>query len=316
MQVHLVDGTYELFRQFYGRNSGHTNAEGTEVGAVRGALRSTFALLNDGATHVGVATDHVIESFRNDLYEGYKTGEGIDPTLFSQFGLFEDALRAAGFTVWAMVEQEADDALAAAALIASGDDRVERVVILTTDKDLGQCCAWPKVVQYDRRNQAFRDADGVREKFGVDPESIPDWLGLVGDTADGFPGLPGWGAKSAAAVLAHYKHLEHVPDAPGKWEGTAPSVGAGYTAPGRPLPTADRCVTVRGAAKLAATLTQQRDDAYLFRTIATLQTDAEVGVVDDWRWAGPSAELERYADLLDAPDLIRSATTLVNRRSA
>ncbi len=174
MQVHLVDGTYELFRQFYGRNSGHTNAEGTEVGAVRGALRSTFALLNDGATHVGVATDHVIESFRNDLYEGYKTGEGIDPTLFSQFGLFEDALRAAGFTVWAMVEQEADDALAAAALIASGDDRVERVVILTPDKDLGQCCAWPKVVQYDRRNQAFRDADGVREKFGVDPESIPD----------------------------------------------------------------------------------------------------------------------------------------------
>ena len=293
MQVHLVDGTYELFRQFYGRNSGHTNAEGTEVGAVRGALRSTFALLNDGATHVGVATDHVIESFRNDLYEGYKTGEGIDPTLFSQFGLFEDALRAAGFTVWAMVEQEADDALAAAALIASGDDRVERVVILTPDKDLGQCCAWPKVVQYDRRNQAFRDADGVREKFGVDPESIPDWLGLVGDTADGFPGLPGWGAKSAAAVLAHYKHLEHVPDAPGKWE-----------------------VTVRGAAKLAATLTQQRDDAYLFRTIATLQTDAEVGVVDDWRWAGPSAELERYADLLDAPDLIRSSTTLVNRRSA
>ena len=190
MQVHLVDGTYELFRQFYGRNSGHTNAEGTEVGAVRGALRSTFALLNDGATHLGVATDHVIESFRNDLYEGYKTGEGIDPDLFGQFGLFEDALRAAGFTVWAMVEQEADDALAAAALIASGDDRVERVVILTPDKDLGQCCAWPKVVQYDRRNQAFRDADGVREKFGVDPESIPDWLGLVGDTADGFPGLP------------------------------------------------------------------------------------------------------------------------------
>jgi hypothetical protein len=177
MQVHLVDGTYELFRQFYGRNSGHTNAEGTEVGAVRGALRSTFALLNDGATHVGVATDHVIESFRNDLYEGYKTGEGIDPELFGQFGLFEDALRAAGFTVWAMVEQEADDALAAAAKVASADDRVERVVILTPDKDLGQCCAWPKVVQYDRRNQVFRDADGVREKFGVDPESIPDWLG-------------------------------------------------------------------------------------------------------------------------------------------
>nr|WP_287379985.1 5'-3' exonuclease H3TH domain-containing protein [Candidatus Microthrix sp.] len=290
MQVHLVDGTYELFRQFYGRNSGHTNAEGTEVGAVRGALRSTFALLNDGATHLGVATDHVIESFRNDLYEGYKTGEGIDPDVFSQFGLFEDALRAAGFTVWAMVEQEADDALAAAAKVASADDRVERVVILTPDKDLGQCCAWPKVVQYDRRNQVFRDADGVREKFGVDPESIPDWLGLVGDTADGFPGLPGWGAKSAAAVLAHYKHLEHIPDAPGKWE-----------------------ISVRSAARLAATLAQQRSDAYLFRTIATLQTDADVGTVDDWRWSGPTPQLGHYAQLLDAPDLLRSAQALTNR---
>ena len=290
MQVHLVDGTYELFRQFYGRNSGHTNAEGTEVGAVRGALRSTFALLNDGATHVGVATDHVIESFRNDLYEGYKTGDGIDPELFGRFGLFEDALRAAGFTVWPMVEQEADDALAAAAKVASADDRVERVVILTPDKDLGQCCAWPKVVQYDRRNQVFRDADGVREKFGVDPASIPDWLGLVGDTADGFPGLPGWGAKSAAAVLAHYKHLEHIPDAPGKWE-----------------------ISVRSAARLAATLAQQRSDAYLFRTIATLQTDADVGTVDDWRWSGPTPQLGHYAQLLDAPDLLRSAQALTNR---
>ncbi|MEZ5382751.1 MAG: 5'-3' exonuclease H3TH domain-containing protein [Microthrixaceae bacterium] len=287
MQVHLVDGTYELFRQFYGRNSGHRNADGVEVGAVRGALRSTFALLGDGATHVGVATDHVIESFRNDLYDGYKTGEGIDPELFGQFELFEDALRAAGFTVWAMVDQEADDALAAAALLASGDERVEQVVILTPDKDLGQCCAWPKVVQYDRRNQVFRDADGVREKFGVDPESIPDWLGLVGDSADGFPGLPGWGAKSAAAVLARYRHLEHIPDAPGKWE-----------------------VSVRGAAKLAATLSQQRADAYLFRTIATLQTDADVGTVESWRWTGPTPELERYAALLDAPDLVRTASTL------
>ncbi len=291
MQVHLVDGTYELFRQFFGRNSGHQNANGTEVGAVRGALRSTFALLNDGATHVGVATDHVIESFRNDLYEGYKTGEDIDPELFGQFGLFEDALRAAGFTVWPMVDQEADDALAAAARIASDDERVERVVILTPDKDLGQCCAWPNVVQYDRRNQAFRDADGVREKFGVDPESIPDFLGLVGDTADGFPGLPGWGAKSAATVLAHYKHLEHIPDAPGKWE-----------------------VTVRSAAKLAATLAEQRDEAVLFRTIATLRTDAEVGTVDSWRWASPTEEFERYATLLDAPDLVRSAQKLLKNR--
>lgn len=290
MQVHLVDGTYELFRQFYGRNSGHTNSDGTEVGAVRGALRSTFALLKDGATHVGVATDHVITSYRNDLYEGYKTGDGIDPVLFDQFGLFEDALRAAGFTVWAMVEQEADDALAAAAKVASDDVSVERVVILTPDKDLGQCCAWPKVVQYDRRNQEFRNADGVREKFGVDPESIPDFLGLVGDTADGFPGLPGWGAKSAASVLAHYKHLEHIPDAPGKWE-----------------------VSVRGAAKLAATLAQQRDDAYLFRTIATLQTDADVGIVNDWRWTGATPELERYAALLDAPDLVKSAKSLATR---
>ena len=291
VHVHLVDGTYELFRQFYGRNSGQRNAQGVEVGAVRGALRSTFALLNDGATHVGVATDHVIESFRNDLYDGYKTGEGIDADLFGQFGLFEDALRAAGFTVWPMVEQEADDALAAAARLASDDTSVERVVILTPDKDLGQCCAWPKVVQYDRRNQVFRDSDGVREKFGVDPESIPDWLGLVGDTADGFPGLPGWGAKSAATVLAHYKHLEHIPDAPGKWE-----------------------VSVRSAAKLAATLAEQRDDAQLFRTIATLRTDADVGTVDSWRWSGPTPELERYAAMLDAPDLIRTAERLALTR--
>ena len=183
-----------------------------------------------------------------------------------------------------------NDALAAAAKVASADDRVERVVILTPDKDLGQCCAWPKVVQYDRRNQVFRDADGVREKFGVDPESIPDWLGLVGDTADGFPGLPGWGAKSAAAVLAHYKHLEHIPDAPGKWE-----------------------ISVRSAARLAATLAQQRSDAYLFRTIATLQTDADVGTVDDWRWSGPTPKLGHYAQLLDAPDLLRSAQALTNR---
>ena len=187
-------------------------------------------------------------------------------------------------------QAEADDALAPAARLAPDDNSVERVVILTPDKDLGQCCAWPKVVQYDRRNQVFRDADGVREKFGVDPASIPDWLGLVGDTADGFPGLPGWGAKSAAAVLAHYKHLEHIPDAPGKWE-----------------------ISVRSAARLAATLAQQRSDAYLFRTIATLQTDADVGTVDDWRWSGPTPQLGHYAQLLDAPDLLRSAQALTNR---
>jgi 5'-3' exonuclease len=286
MQVHLVDGTYELFRHHYSPGGGHRNAAGREVGAVRGVVRSMFGLLADGATHVGVACDHVIESFRNDLWPTYKDGSGVDPELKQQFGLLEDALEAAGFHVWPMVEVEADDALGAAAKVAAADPRVERAVICTPDKDLAQCVSDPKVIQYDRRAKQFRDEAGVREKFGVDPESIPDWLGLVGDSADGFPGIPGWGAKSAAAVLSHYRHIEHIPHAPGQWE-----------------------VSVRGAAKLAAALSQNFEDALLFRRIATLELDVEVGTVDDWEWIGPTEELAAVCAEIDAPDVLERAAS-------
>ncbi len=288
MQVHLVDGTYELFRNFFSPRGGHTNDAGEEVGAVRGVLRGTLAMLDDGITHVGVATDHVIESFRNDMWPGYKDGSGIDPLLFAQFPWLEDALRALGVRVWAMVEVEADDALAAAASVAAADDRVERVVISTPDKDLAQCVVGDRVVQYDRRAQQFRDADAVLEKYGVLPESIPDWLALVGDTADGFPGLPGWGAKSSAAVLRRYGHLEDIPKAPGQWD-----------VPG-----------VRGVPKLAATLAQEYENALLFRRLAILETDVDVGEVDDWRWRGPTPELEKWCHRLDAPDVLAKVKRL------
>lgn len=288
MQVHLIDGTYELFRNFYSPRGGHLNAAGEEVGAVRGVLRGTVAMLTDGVTHVGVATDHVIESFRNDLWHGYKDGSGIEEDLRSQFPWLEGALRALGVTVWAMVEFEADDALAAAAAVADADQRVERVVIATPDKDLAQCVKGRRVVQYDRRAQQFRGDEEVLEKYGVAPESIPDWLALVGDSADGFPGLPGWGAKSAAAVLRSYGHIEAIPRSPAKWD-----------VPG-----------LRGAAKLAATLAERYDDAVLFRTLATLVTDIDVGAVDDWRWSGPTAELAQWCDRLDAPDVLAKARHL------
>jgi 5'-3' exonuclease len=291
MQVHLVDGTYELFRSFYSPRGGHANAAGEEVGATRGVLRSVAAMLRDGATHVGVATDHTVESFRNDLWSGYKTGEGIAPDLFAQFPWVEDALRALGVTVWPMVEVEADDALAAAAAVAATDDRVQRVLICTPDKDLAQCVVGDRVVQLDRRREELRDADAVLDKYGVPPESIPDWLALVGDAADGFPGLPGWGAKSAAAVLRVYGHLEAIPDAPGQWD-----------VPG-----------LRGAAKLAATLAGQRSDAELFRTLAVLRTDVAVGGVDDWRWTGPGDDLDEWCARLDAPDVLRTVGRLQAR---
>ncbi len=291
MDVHLIDGTYELFRHHFSPGGGHTNGAGDEVGATRGVLRSLMGMLADGATHIGVATDHVIESFRNDMWPGYKTGEGIDPELEAQFPLLEDACAAAGFTVWPMVEVEADDALGAAALVGAADPAVDLVFICTPDKDLAQCVVDPKVVQFDRRAGIIRDEAGVREKFGIDPESIPDYLGLVGDTADGFPGLPGWGAKSAATVLAHYKHLEAIPHAPGQWE-----------------------VSVRGAAKLAATLSQQFEDALLFRRIATLETDVDVGTVAEWKWEGPSSELAAMCERLDAPDVLRKAEQLAADR--
>jgi 5'-3' exonuclease len=291
MEVHLIDGTYELFRFYYALPE-HIDPSGTDVGAVRGVVQSVLELLESGATHVGVATDHIVESFRNDLYDGYKTGDGIDPILFAQFPLLEEALRALGVAVWAEVELEADDALASAAAVAVEDDRVERILICTPDKDLAQCVHDPRVAMLDRRKGILLDEAGVRAKYGVPPESIPDWLALVGDSADGFPGLPGWGAKSAAAVLTRYGHVDDVPDDAGDWD-----------------------VTVRGAARLAATLTEQRSAARLFLTLATLRTDGNVGTPDDWQWKGPTAELARWAERLGRPSLTERATRLAAART-
>ncbi len=286
MQVHLVDGTYELFRYHFAPNN-----RDPDLGATRGVVGSLLRLVAEGATHVGVATDHVIESFRNDLWPGYKTSAGMPPELLAQLPLVEEAVAAAGFSVWPMVELEADDALATAAGVAAADPRVERVVICTPDKDLGQCVGG-KVVQLDRRNQRVLDADGVREKFGVPPASIPDYLALVGDSADGFPGVPGWGAKTVAAVLARYGHLESIPAAPGRWD-----------VPG-----------LRGAPKLAASLAEHLDEAYLFRRIATLETDAAVGTVDDWRWTGPTDGFSELCARLGDTRLAERASALARRR--
>lgn len=289
--VHVVDGTYELFRQFFARPS-HLNGSGEEVGGVRGVLRSMVGLLEDGATHIGVATDHVIESFRNDLYESYKDGSGMDPVIKAQFGPLEDGLRALGLATYPMVEYEADDAMAALAKLASADDRVEKVLLCTPDKDLAQCVTEGRILQFDRRNNKILGPVEVNEKYGVPPESIPDWLGLVGDSADGFPGLPGWGAKSAAAVLTRYGHIDQIPLAAGQWD-----------------------ITVRGGAKLAKTLADQLEDALLFRRLATLEVDAPTAAdVDELRWAGPAPELEAMAARMDAPDLIERTAALAAAR--
>jgi 5'-3' exonuclease len=290
MRVHLIDGTYELFRSFFAKVPGHLDPQGIEVGAVRGVVVSLIGMLEEGATHIGVATDHVIESFRNALWDGYKTGSGIDPVLRSQFPLLEEALEAFGITVWAMVDQEADDALAAAAYLAAADPRVEQAIICTPDKDLGQCVGG-KIVQLDRRNRVFLDAAAVRAKFGVDPESIPDYLALVGDSADGFPGLAGWGAKSAGAVLAHYRHLEAIPDEVRRWE-----------------------IDVRGAKTLAQTLHDNRELALHFRLLATLRTDADVGTVDDWRWSGAGAGFEEWCERFGTASIARRIATLASAR--
>jgi 5'-3' exonuclease len=290
LRVHLVDGTYELFRYFFALPS-HTTADGREVGALRGVVGTLLALLEEGATHLGVATDHVIESFRNDLWPTYKTGVGIDPALTSQFGPLEEALPVFGITVWPLVEWEADDGLAAAADMAAADERVEQVVICTPDKDLAQCVGG-KVVQLDRRARKLLDADGVVEKFGVPPESIPDYLALVGDSADGFPGLEGWGAKSAAAVLRRYGHLDAIPRDPGQWD-----------------------VPVRGAVKLAATLAGQLDHAVLFRRLATLERDAPVSAsVDELEWQGPLPDVLDLASEWDATGLAERAIALARAR--
>jgi 5'-3' exonuclease len=276
LDVHLVDGTYELFRHYYAVPSAR-DRNGREVGAVRGVLSSILGMINAGATHVGVATDHVIESFRNRLWSGYKTGAGIEPALLSQFQLLEDALSALGVVVWPMVEMEADDALAAGAEAAARDSRVERVFICTPDKDLAQSVRGTRVVQFDRRARTVRDEAGVIAKFGVPPASIPDYLALVGDASDGYPGLPGWGAKSTAAVLARFGHIEAIPADPRDWS-----------------------VNAANAGRLARTLAEQRDRALLFRDLATLRTDFPLfESVDDLRWNGPTPEFKALGAELD-----------------
>ena len=297
MHVHLIDGTYELFRQFFARPS-HRTAAGQEVAAARAVVDGLLRLVADGATHIGVATDHVIPSFRNEMYAGYKTGEGIDGDLLAQFPLLEELAEAAGFCVWAMIDYEADDALATAAARAATDPEVERILVCTPDKDLAQCVSDDgRIVQFDRRHGRMTDRDGVVERFGVAPESIPDYLALVGDSADGFPGLPGWGAKSAATVLARYGHIEHIPDASGQWD-----------------------VAVRGAVNLAARLAAGRSDAYLFRRLATLVTDVPgvldsrmpgaAGAVDSLAWTGPRPGFAELCARLDAERLATRATAL------
>ena len=278
MQVHLIDGTYELFRYYFAAPS-HVTSSGQEVGAIRGVLGSMTQLLEQGATHVGIATDHVIESFRNDLWDDYKDGSEIEEGIASQFHLLEEVLAAAGFVVWPMVEFEADDALGAAAHRYAEDSRVDEVIICTPDKDLAQCVSDDRgIVQYDRRKGVRYYEAGVAEKFGVPPTSIPDYLGLVGDTADGFPGLKGWGAKSTAAVLSRYGRIEEIPLAAGKWD-----------------------ITVRGGAKLAQTLADNRNDAMLFKRIATIELDAPVSDdVEELRWTGPSDEFAQLAKSIDA----------------
>jgi 5'-3' exonuclease len=289
VKIHLVDGTYELFRQHFGQVSRHGDAGPYDASI--GVLSSTLQLVNEGATHVGIASDHVIESFRNDLWPGYKTSAGMDPVLLDQIPVMEELLAAAGFTVWPMVEFEADDALGAAAAVADADERVQQVLIITPDKDLGQCVRGRRVVQYDRRKAEIIDEDGVRAKFGVGPGSIADYLGLVGDQADGFPGLAGWGAKSASSVLAVYGSIEQIPSSSADWQ-----------VPG-----------LRGAEKLATTLRDQFELALLFRRIATVETDVDVGVVDDWRWRGPTAALRAIAERLGAAG--RLAVTSVGGRN-
>lgn len=294
MIVHLVDGTYELFRYFLSPVAAFDRSAPPELRAVRGVVGSILGMLESGATHLGVATDHIIESFRNGLWPGYKTGEGIDPALRAQFEPLEEALRSLGVKVWAMVEFEADDALAAAAQMAAADSRVRQVVICTPDKDLAQCVRGERVVQLDRRRNQTRDELGVEKKFGVRPASIPDWLALVGDAADGYPGLPGWGAASASAVLARYGHLERIPERAADWE-----------------------VSVRGAARLAAILAEQGARARLFRTLAILRVDAPIDAdVDALRWMGPRADFPSWAARLGTPALHERAAALAACRAA
>ena len=290
MNVHLIDGTYELFRHFFALPSA-TDKGGQEISAARGVAVSVLSMIEGGATHLGVATDHVVESFRNDLYPGYKTSEGVAAELLSQFPIVEEVLEAMGVVVWPMVPFEADDALASAAAKAAQDDRVKQVLICTPDKDLSQCVVGTRVVQLDRRQNALRDEAGVIAKFGVKPESIPDYLALVGDSADGFPGISGWGAKGAAAALSQYTHLENIPKDFRAW----PS-------------------SIRSAGRLSESLFNAWNEALLFRTLATLRLDVPVFVtVEDLRWSGPRPNFAEQCDRLRSPDLLRRVTTAASK---
>jgi len=287
MDVHLIDGTYELFRHFFAVPAA-VDVNGHEIGAVRGVLTSVVSMIERGATHIGVATDHVVESFRNDLYPRYKTSEGLPRELLSQFPLLEEMLEAMGVVVWPMVYYEADDALASAAAKAAKDDRVRQVLICTPDKDLSQCIVGTRVVQLDRRRNILRDEDGVAVKFGVKPQSIPDYLAVVGDSADGFPGLPGWGLKAAALTLSQYPHLE---DIPRDWREWHPSI--------------------RKARLLSESLFNAWNDALLFRTLATLRLDVCVfDTVNDLQWKSPRPNFQEYCERMKSPDLLDRVTRL------
>jgi 5'-3' exonuclease len=294
--VHLIDGTYELYRQHFGQVSRHSTPP--PFAATSGVITSTLQLLSNGATHVAVSIDSVIESFRNDLWDGYKDSSGMEPEILEQLPLLEEAMQALGVVVWPMRKYEADDALAAGALLADAHDHVQQVQILTPDKDLGQCVRGNRVVQFDRRNDVIINEDAVVAKFGVGPSSITDWLGLVGDSADGFPGLSGWGAKSASSVLAVYQHIENIPDDEKQW------ISDG--------------VVVRGATKLATTLRENRENALLFKTLATLVTDVSddvnIGTVESWQWQGPTSALTKVARKVDNARVVERAEELASRK--
>jgi 5'-3' exonuclease len=292
MDVHLIDGTYELFRHFFAVPK-VADTNGQEIGAVRGVVNSVLAMIERGATHIGVATDHVVESFRNDLYPGYKTSEGVPPELLSQFPVLEETLEARGVMVWPMVQYEADDALASAAAKAAQDHRVRQVFICTPDKDLSQCVVGTRVVQLDRRQNILRDEAGVVAKFGVKPQSIPDYLAVVGDSADGFPGLPGWGAKAGALTFSQYPHLENIPK---DWQAWHPSI--------------------KKALSLSESLFSAWNDALLFRTLATLRLDVPVfDTVEDLRWKGAHPNFQEYCQRMKLPELFRRVTAATSMRS-
>src|SRR5262249_17176926 len=285
MNVHLIDGTYELFRHFFALPTA-ADVRGQEIGAVRGVLNSVLSMIERGATHLGVATDHVVESFRNNLYPGYKTSQGVPSELLSQFPILEEALEAMGVVVWPMVEYEADDALASAAAEAAADDRVKQVIICTPDKDLSQCVVGTRVVQLDRRRDVIRDEAGVVARFGVKPASIPDYLALVGDSADGFPGIAGWGPKSASLILSPYAHLYYIPKSWKEW----------------PL-------SIRSGFRLSTSLFNSWNEALLFRALATLRSDVPVfDTADDLRWRGPGPSFDKLCDRMKSPELVRRAS--------